>query len=283
MVKDKDPLIEIQSLEHRMNHLMLLDEAEKFDAELFKQSFGGKKSENEENYVFDDDEYMEYVLLRKEDTFLPVDCMADDGGSYKMRNHPLWFLMANGYNRDYTEFIPITVDKFTKIIGRHDIKVSQSDIEKVREFIYNNMRLLIQLGNDEIDNADFIENMNTYQHRMAENVEREPLNEMAKLRAERTNLPTDLWVDYEWPSRTVQHGPRVKFKAEQGVNDSRAFPCITLNGKFEVLNLPQNTFLSAKDIRRIIEFIKLNYDLFIKLTNGEINVSVFKDSIIPLP
>ena len=125
-----------------------------------------------DNYQFDEDEYMEYMTIRKEKTHLPVDIMVDDGGSYKMRNHSLWLLMANGYERPTDEFIPLSVDKFAKIVGNYELKISKSDFEKVRGFIFNNMKSLIELGNDNIDNVEFLENIDTYQYSMVESIDK---------------------------------------------------------------------------------------------------------------
>ena len=148
-----------------MDNPMSLDEAEKFDAELFRKNFSSQQKEYGENYIFENDELMEYCLLHKNDTGLPVYCFADDGGSWKKHNHPLWFLMVNGYDKN-NEVIPFTVSDNPKIVGHYNLKVNRNDINRVISFIIQNRKGLISLGNDEISNDEFEDNMDTFQYRI---------------------------------------------------------------------------------------------------------------------
>lgn len=195
MDKDRleDPLFRIHSLEQRTGKHMSDVQADKFNNEFYRQYYGEDDKENNNgNYEFDDDELMEYCLLSPKDTGLPMECYADDGGSWKGRNHPLWFLMVNGYG-DEPEVVPFTVCNNPQIVGNYNIKVRQNDVDNVRSFIIQNLNGIISLGNGEINSGVFEDNMDTFQYRMAEGKER--IDEMSKLGPDETNLPTEIRVD----------------------------------------------------------------------------------------
>ena len=280
-MKKGDTLLEIKSLEHRMNHPMTLDEAEKFNAELFKKNFSPRPQEPIENYKFEYDELMEYCLLQKSDTGLPVYCFADDGGSWKRRNHPLWFLMVNGYDKT-DEVIPFTVSDYPKMVGQYDLKVSKGDINKVMNFIIQNRKGLTALGNNEISNDEFEDNMDTFQYHMAESVEeRGMINEMAKIRADLTGLPTDIWVDEFQTYKKGKHGPRIKFMAVQGESNSDEYPSMSISDEPVVFKMPSKTFLRNRDIREIMLFVINNKELLLLLSDGKISRREFTSRMIP--
>ena len=61
-------------------------------------------------------------------------------------------------------------DEIDMVISRGSLL--EGDFEKVRGFIFNNMKSLIELGNDNIDNVEFLENIDTYQYSMVESIDK---------------------------------------------------------------------------------------------------------------
>lgn len=104
----------------------------------------------------DVDELMEYLCLHAERSGLPVNCFSDDGGAYIRHDHPLFFYMCNGYGLCF-DMLPLTVDDDPKVmLSNYELKISQSDFEKVRDFIKVNKENIIKLANDELVNTDFL-------------------------------------------------------------------------------------------------------------------------------
>lgn len=276
----KDTLLEIKSLEHRMNNPMTLDEAEKFNAELFKKNFDSSIETNKVNYKFEIDELMEYLLLRKEKTGLPVECYADDGGSFKIRKHPLWFLMKNGYGNTH-DVVPFTVDGNPRIVGNYKLNVSQTDINKVISFIIQNRNKIIALGNDDIDNIEFLNTIDTFQYKMAESISRERIDEMAKIRSRHTGLPTDIWVDEDMLYVEAGHSQRMKFNAIQGNKDTHFYTAMTINDNPpKVIKKPRKTFLDSKDIDKIRKFVIANREILLLLGDKKITFDEFFKQMI---
>lgn len=281
-MKKRDTLLEIKSLEHRMNHPMTLDEADSFNADLFKKNFSSQET-NSENYQFEIDELMEYCLLTPKYTGLPMECYADDGGSWKTRNHPLWFLMKNGYGNTH-DVIPFTVDANPKVVGEYGLKINHNDVNKVINFILRNKEGLIALGNGNIRNIDFIKNIDTFQYRMAESVRRSRLDEMAKLTSSETGLPTDIWVDEDQLYLEGGHYQRMKFNAIQGNHSTHNYTTITIKDNPPLIKketLPKKTFLKGKDFKEIEKFVINNRELLLLLGDKKIDLVEFLSKMIP--
>lgn len=111
------------------------------------------------DYIFEEDELMEYVFLPKALTSLSVDCFADDGGSYRDRKHILWFLFRNSYDGNTNEVIPVIVSKNPKIWRQKGIAITEGDLEKIYSFIRINKNLIVQLAKGEIENSDFLKRL----------------------------------------------------------------------------------------------------------------------------
>ena len=279
-MKELDDFQKIKSLEHRMDNPMTLLEAEAFNAEMVRKAMEdkGKAERMKNNYQFSEGEMYGYFPLTRRDTGLPVELLADDSGTYKKFNHPLWLLIYNGY-KPTDEVIPMTIDATGEIVGTYDLNISYDDIRKVREFMHRNMDGLKAVADEQMSSYEFVKNMDLSQYRMAEGVER--LDEMAKLTSDMTNLKSDIWIDNAFGSRSgLQHSARIKFKAEQGVDDPNDWPTMKLQkDNYEVLHMPQKTFLKNKDIKKIAKFVDLNFDLISALYCREIGWGEFIEKL----
>jgi hypothetical protein len=108
-------------------------------------------------YLDDEDELIEYTFIDKKRFHLPVNCFSDDDGVYKLHNHPLWFLMCNGYGRYDFDVLPLSVDDDPKVlINNYKLNISDSDFGIIREFIKSNRDAIIQLANGIIRNTEFL-------------------------------------------------------------------------------------------------------------------------------
>lgn len=95
------------------------------------------------------------------------------------------------------------------------------------------------------------------------------LNEFATLRVKDSGLPTNLWLD---EGGTYQgHAPRLKFQASREQRTTREYSTMTLEAEPRIENLPQRTFLSSKDLKRIEMFVIANLDALLRLANNEID------------
>ena len=156
------------------------------------------------------DELMGYRYLNKDKTGIDVDIFVDDGEAYKRDGHKPLLFVRNGYDKMNFEFVPISVSQTPYIMNREmKINIIKGDIRKIFIFIRKNLSLLLRLANMEIDQVDFLKNIQPISSMIRE--QKEILSEMSLLRSKDTNLPTDIWVD---EGETFHgHAPRIKFRA----------------------------------------------------------------------
>ena len=117
-----------------------------------------KLEENENFYQMDSlDDLMEFMWLRPERTHLNVDIFVDDGGSYIRHNHCLLLFVRNGYERTCCEFIPFRVSESPVILDDAiELKISDDDVLKVRDFIVANIKKLEDLADRKISQIEFV-------------------------------------------------------------------------------------------------------------------------------
>ena len=222
-----------------------------------------------ENYDIESvEEIMEYMWLKPSVTQLSVDIFVDDGGSYLRHNHELLLLVRNGYGKNVSEFIPFSISHNTIVLDDTiDFMISYDDIFEVQDFIVANVELLKALANRQIGQIAFVQSMRIPSYCLCEG--KKLLAEMATLRMEDTNLPMDIWVD---ECATFQgHAPRLKFRASREQRTTREFSSMLLTNPPQIENMPSNSPLRSKDIKRLKSFVINNLDLLLKLANGEID------------
>jgi hypothetical protein len=201
-----------------------------------------RKSDDFKSYEKEDeDELMEFIFLSKERTGLPVDCYADDGGSFKRHNHPLWFYACNGYGNQTFDVLPISVsDKPQILLDNYQLKIADNDLTSIYQFIKANKKLLISLAFESIDNLYFLSRLDC--HLLDENTkgERILLTEMSKVPANNTGLPIDIWVDENNKYLKGGHDPRIKFPATKGEKNSHNYASMSISDNPTPFNLPIN-------------------------------------------
>lgn len=123
-------------------------------------SFFKRNLINESYKLTDSDELMEYMWLKPQVTQLNVDVFIDDGGAYKRYNHPILVFVRNSYDRSVSDFFPISVSMNPQILDSNiDFHISEKDITSVKDFIRNNVKLLISMAKARISHDLFVEHL----------------------------------------------------------------------------------------------------------------------------
>jgi hypothetical protein len=101
----------------------------------------------------------------------------------------------------------------------------------------------------------------------------DPLWGMATLKAKRSGLPVDLWLDDSVAYKRGGHAMRIKFQPERGCSSiTHDFVPMTISDEPEVLGEHR---LSARDIRVIKDFVKRNKKALEDLSDGLIDFIEF--------
>lgn len=225
----------------------------------------------------DEDELMEYVYLSKERTGLPMDCFADDDGSFKLHNHPLWFYVTNGYEPSL-DVLPFSVSDSPEImISNPALHLSDNDISQVKEFIIANKHMIVDLANGQLKNTEFLKHI--YCFSMAESTtHKKPLiTEMSKLHPTETGLPIDIWVDEGGTYRLGGHAPRIKIPSDRGITSSSSYASVTIEDEPRLLH---KTNLPNKIINQVKDFVLSNKANLLLLSNQAMSLDDFKSHII---
>ena len=222
-----------------------------------------------ENYNISDlDELMEFLWLKPNVTNLNVDIFVDDGGSYKRNNHYLLLFARNGYDKSVSDFIPFSISNQPIILDDNiDYHITYNDIFAIQDFICANLKPLIELANSQISHSDFLNSIKIPSYSIAEN--KVTINEMATLRSNDSKLPMDIWLD---EGGTFQgHAPRLKFRASNEQKTTREFSSMLLTNPPTIENMPDNSPLKSKDIKKLKQFVVNNLELLLQLANGQID------------
>jgi len=234
----------------------------------FQDNFDRYRKRNKEDI-------WEFHGLKKRRTGLPVNIFVDDGGSYKMRNHPLWVYFQNDYDDSWAnkEFLPISVSNNPELLTSKRVKISSSDLQKVFNFIRINRTILKKLADDKMNQEDFWKEMDVNRIKLDESFDNSNLllNEMATIKPNISGLPVTIWVD---EGTSPQHGPRIKFQSVKNTN-SRNFSSITIGDNPVTKNLPKN-FSQRKDttidndiLKLLIAFVQHNKNILLKLAKDD--------------
>ena len=215
------------------------------------------------------DELMEYGRLRPYQTGLKTDIYIDDGLAYRRNGHPLWVYVVNNYNGDATKLIKIPVfgTESSKIYGK--LNISRDDFMEIVKWVSKYRKALSDYADEKIEREDFYDIIG-YKPALSES--KTPINEMSILRAKKTNLPTDIWVD---EGCVTKHGPRIKFKTSNEQRNSHDYSTMTISDNPQVFFLPKNCILDAEDIEKIRQFVIVNKDGLILLLSGVIDLDTF--------
>jgi hypothetical protein len=106
--------------------------------------------------------------------------------------------------------------------------------------------------------------------------ENEILLEMSALYKKKTNLPINIWVDDIGAGRNNKHNlPRIKVQNDYGDRTTEDNFSVSISKTPEIL--VGDCKLKQKDLNKIFDWIKENYDLLIKHWNQEIDTDELKE------
>ncbi|MBR5716705.1 MAG: hypothetical protein IKX59_08965 [Bacteroidales bacterium] len=94
------------------------------------------------------DELLGYMWLKPNVTNINVDIFVDDGEAYIRDHHVPLLFVRNGYGREVSEFIPISISDSPTILDRSiKLNIDTSIIDEVVCFIQTNKDLLLDMAN----------------------------------------------------------------------------------------------------------------------------------------
>ena len=220
------------------------------------------------NYeLTDSEEIIEYMKVTPEETGLNMDIFVDDGGSYKLHNHPLVMFVRNSYNKQTRDFFAILVSSSPVVSKGTKININKDDLNNVLAFVAANANLLKSLADRQLSQINFVNDINIKSsYPIAES---HLISEMATLRKEDSGLPVDVWLDEG--GTYAGHAPRIKFKASNEQHSTREFSSMLITNPPVVENMPKNAMVNAKDLKALENFILNNFDLLRKLADGKIS------------
>ena len=110
-----------------------------------------KVEEYYRNHLKIDEEELElwnYFPLRKVDSGLPSNLFIDEGESYLVYNHPKWvFVQPNHSTSPTYDYILMTISNDPQFLGNTShLELSISDINKIKNFVINNKKLLSDIA-----------------------------------------------------------------------------------------------------------------------------------------
>ena len=216
------------------------------------------------NIEFQDD-LIEYNLLQPKETGLKVNIWIDSGGAYKMNEHPILSFFVDSYDiNNLTDVIPIDMESLDKSVMfiPEDLNIKIEDYLNIIKFLKLNQKIITEVAEQKITLLEF------YQQDKALNM----LNEMPILDPKISYLPTTLWLDH---GTHPQHGPRIKFKANNEQKNSKDFSTMTISDEPIIHHLPKNCSLSNKELNKIKEFVIKNKEILLALAQNNIDLRDF--------
>lgn len=74
------------------------------------------------------------------------------------------------------------------------------------------------------------------------------------------------------------HAPRIKFKASKEQRNTREYSTMLIDDPNQIENMPKRSFLKAKELEIIKDFVINNREALLKLANKEID---YKNDFLP--
>jgi len=212
-----------------------------------------------------DEEFKEGVTyLPTKDTSLSVDIIVDSGESYKYNNHPLCLFVVDGENVH-----PVTISLNPSTIGGYQIP------DDVRDFIEQNISVLIDFANMKIDGPNFFALLNAWKkggNRVS------IVAEMSNYGPESTELPVWVYIDDtgSWKISGHNQSYRMKFQQDRNISSPRKWMPISIPS-LQVMDKESvpPCVIPQRKINKVIEWARGNLDLLTKLRDGKISGAEF--------
>lgn len=113
----------------------------------------------------------------------------------------------------------------------------------------------------------------TEEQNLAENIR---IEEMATLRKRRSGLPVNLYLDDAKSWARSGHWKRIKFQPDKGDSpNTRSMVPMSIDDNPRILVKNLNTSLSSEDIEQVRNFVKLNKELLLLLSDAKIDFGDF--------
>lgn len=108
----------------------------------------------------DEEQLWEMTNLHPRDTGLPVIVWAD---SNRQMKHGLRIKFQNSYSdkTDSSSLIPMTISENPQIPVQVKLRISNADLQKIRQWIILNKDLLVAYAKEEITTKDFVNSLKT--------------------------------------------------------------------------------------------------------------------------
>ena len=188
--------------------------------------------------------------------------LIDETANYVHDNHPLFLYAEITENNNYI-LVPITIHKFQPFILDEKYKnyITNENFKSISKFITTNYRLLVEYSSGRIDYNEF--EYYVKKRLLTESI----LLEMPTFRRTETRLPTEIWIDGD---RNLKHDYRIKFN-DKSNHDTNTWASMTISKTDpKTFNLADDTKLSPKDIKKIRNFVMVNYETLMLSAKGEL-------------
>ena len=124
----------------------------------------------------------EFAILRPNESGLSRKLWIDTNGAYKNSGHNKRIKIEDPKgSKDPRDYYPLPIPDFDKIKNKKDLNIGNAEMEKIKQFVKKNMRLLLDLADSKISYEYFLANM-CYFDRNGNLIEPEKENEYKEYR-----------------------------------------------------------------------------------------------------
>lgn len=249
------------------------------------------------SYELHDLELAEYVMLKPEETGLPVKIFFDDCSSYRRWNHPMWVIVSKGNPYEST-WVALSVSEKPEVIcnvlnPKDFNSMTSEDIRECKEWVSKYYTVIKSISNELVDAVivyDIMDVFPDYKKATRKDIDKSldelkddyiitdttyssPLNEMATLRMQDTNLSFMLWLEPD--VRMTNHNiDRIKFQQFPGDTDTSKF--------YPLLLTPSGAYIKETDKMKCKASKKVQREVVVFVNKYRRIIDAYLDSIINL-
>lgn len=106
---------------------------------------------------------LEFANIGKNDYNTPVGIWVDEAGNKRQNEHgnSPRLNIVNNYDEDFKDLIDVTISDNPKPIPKRNLKISDSDFEKMKEFIIKNKDIFLARWNNEITTREMFNKLDS--------------------------------------------------------------------------------------------------------------------------
>ena len=106
--------------------------------------------------------------------------------------------------------------------------------------------------------------------------ENQHLQEMSKLSKRMSGLPVNLWLDDSGTWKSSKHWKKIKFQRDRGDKSStRNMIPMSIEDEPKILVQNPKLEITQAEIKEVREFVSINKDLLIKLSDQQLDIDEF--------